>query len=167
VTESGREIRRRFLASAAGFTVPEVMVAVGILAVTVGLIGSGVFQVLSIQRFWEDDVIATKELRRAGSWFSSDALNAEVTDLVDGAPPVSGVTLSWTDTDGVDHTASYSLVGDTLLRVFDGTAITAGRRVVSASFSLSEKLITLELEVQSDRGSTESMSLQTYLRQLQ
>ena len=59
--------------------------AVGILTLAMGLVGRGVFQVLSIQRFWRDDVVATRELRHAGSWFAGDALNAEAIDLADGA----------------------------------------------------------------------------------
>ena len=51
-------------------------VAISIITVVSALFASGVFQVLSIQRFWRDDVVATKELRRAGSTFAGDALNA-------------------------------------------------------------------------------------------
>ena len=75
---------------ASGFTIAEVTVAVGILTLALALVGSSVFQSLSIERFWQDDVVATKELRHAGSWFAGDAMNAETTDLIDGAVVVQG-----------------------------------------------------------------------------
>ena len=127
----------------------------------------GLFQALGIQRFWFDDVVATKELRHASSWFASDALTVESTDLVDGASPVEPVTLTWNDDNDVPHTVTYSLVGSSLMRDFDGTQITLARRVASAGFALSGRVLTFDLEVEADRGGTESMSLQTYLRMLQ
>ena len=139
---------------------------VGILTLALGTLGSGVFQVLSIQRYWQDDVVATKELRHAGSWFAGDALNAQTTDLIDGAPAVDAVTLSWADGDGNLHTASYELLEDILVRNFDGVPSHVGRKVVSVGFSLVGNLLSFVLEVRADRGETDSISLQTYLRML-
>jgi prepilin-type N-terminal cleavage/methylation domain-containing protein len=90
-----------------GFTLVEVLVALGILAVAMGLIGNGFFQVFWFQTSFQDDVVATKDLRHAGSWFAGDALNAK--DAVDDtgnplvcASPATSVTLRW---DGADGTA--------------------------------------------------------------
>ena len=150
-----------------GFTLVEVVVSVGILSLAMGLVVGGLFQALGIQRFWFEDVVATKDLRHAGSWFSSDAPNAETIDILDGAPPTEPVTLTWTDDNDVPHTVTYSLVESSLMRDFDGAQITLARRVVSAGFALSGKVLTFDLEVEADRGGTESMSLQIYLRMLQ
>ena len=60
---------RDTLASSRGFTPIELLISVSILTVVVGIFGAGMFQVLSIQRFWTDDVKAVKEVRHAGSWF--------------------------------------------------------------------------------------------------
>ncbi|MEE9248456.1 MAG: prepilin-type N-terminal cleavage/methylation domain-containing protein [Dehalococcoidia bacterium] len=160
-------LKRLLRGRSPGFTLVEVVVSVGILSLAMGLVVGGLFQALGIQRFWFDDVVATKDLRHASSWFASDALTAESTDLVDGAPPAEPVTLTWIDDNDVPHTVTYSLVGSSLMRDFDGTQITLARRVVSAGFALSGKVLTFDLEVEADRGGTESVSLQTYLRMSQ
>ena len=165
------------LAESSGFTLVETLVAIGILTFAVGVIGSGMFQVLNFQRYFKDDAVATKELRHAGSWFAGDALNAEdaldaggVTRLAcDPNPAVEQVTLQWTDKDGVtQHLATYSLTGAELIRNYDGVLNTMARPVVAGSlnFSLCGNLLTLNMEVEADRGATEDITLQTYLRSL-
>lgn len=96
----------RILRSSRGFTLIELLVSMSILTVVVGIFGTGMFQVLSIQRFWTDDIVAVREVRHAGSWFAGDALNA--TEVLDAggvtrltctpSPVVQQVTLTWTDT---------------------------------------------------------------------
>ena len=151
-----------------GFTLVEALIAVGILTLGLGLVGSTVFQSLAVERFWRDDVIATKELRHADSRFAGDALYTEATSLVDGAAPVNTVNLTWTDTGGVSHTAVYSVTGDNrLVRDLNGMQSTLARDVVQTGFSLNGRLLTFDLEVEADRGTTKTSSLQTYLRALQ
>ena len=154
------------LGSSRGFTLVEVLVTVGILTLTLGMVGGGLFQSLSIERSWRDDVLATRELRRAGSWFAGDALNAEATDLIDGGGPVTSTALTWTDEAGANHTATYSLSGDNLVREYDGLQLVVARRVVSLGFSQSGKVLTLNLVVRAEEGGTESSTLETYLRAL-
>ncbi|MFQ6027849.1 MAG: type II secretion system protein [Dehalococcoidia bacterium] len=150
-----------------GFTLVEMVVALGILTLTFTMAGGSIFQALSIQRFWQEDAVATMESRHAGSWFSGDALFAETTSLVDGAVPVNNVTLNWTDGLGVSHTAVYAVSGSNLTRTIDGVQTILSDRVVSVGFSLSGQTLTLDIEVQADRGGTESSSLAAYLRMLQ
>ena len=49
-----------------GFTLLETMVALGILSLGITLVGTGVFQTLSVQRYWQDQRVATKDLRHVG-----------------------------------------------------------------------------------------------------
>ena len=153
----------------------EVLVSLGLLSMVVGLAGSGIFQVLSFERYWQDDMTATVDMRRAGSRFAGDALNAE--DAKDslgarvGCPPdvpASSVILSWTDTSGGPHAAAYSISGGSLVRVFDGQQNGMARRVVANSLqvSLCQRLLTLNLQVEGARGSIETIQLQTYMRKL-
>jgi prepilin-type N-terminal cleavage/methylation domain-containing protein len=152
--------------SSSGFTLVEVMVALGILTLIFTFFGSAVFQVLSTQRGWQDDVEAIRTLRHAGSLFAGDALNAETTSLTDPAAPVSSVTLNWNDSNNVAHTSTYSLSGDLLSRDYDGASRIAAEGVTSAGFSLSGKLVTFDLVVNAARGATKSRSLRTYLRNM-
>ena len=155
----------------------EALVALGILSMVVGLVSSGLFQVLSFQKPWQDDQLATKELRHAGSWFAGDTLNTEevfdaggVNNLTcDPDPAVQKVTLRWTDKNGVTkHTVTYSLTGQNLVRNYDGNENTVARPVVtnSLSFSLCGSLLTLKFKVEAERDTTEDIVLQTYTRRL-
>lgn len=150
-----------------GATLVEVVVVVGILVMAMGMVGSTVFQVLTIEQRWRDGAVATKELRHAGSWFAGDALNAESTDLVDGGPPVAGATLTWADSSGQAHSATYTLSGADLNRNYDGAQHTIARKVASAGFSLTSGTLTFDLEVQAGRNATKSASIQTFLRRLE
>ena len=97
-------------ARSGGFTLVEAVIAVGILTLGLGLVGSAVFQSLAIERFWRDDVTAVRELRHAGSRFAGDVLYTETTDLVDSAAAVGSVNLTWTDAGGVAHTGSMPVL---------------------------------------------------------
>ena len=169
---------QRILADSSGFTLVEVVVSVSLMTVVVGLVGSAIFQVTSIQRFWADDVAATRDLRQAASRFSGDALNAE--DALDSGgverltcqpdPPEDTITLTWTDTTDLPRSAKYSVADGILtretqagivLQVIDGGVVDG-----SVSFSLCGNLLTMEAELEAERENTETISLRTYLRKL-
>lgn len=161
------KVRRLLTSPSQGFTLVEALVSLGIMGITLSLMGGAMFQALGITRYWQKDVIATKDVRHAGSWFARDALNAQTTDLVDGAPAVPYATISWKDKDGNPHTTSYTLLGNELKRSYDGQVITVARDVTSVGFSRSGKKIKFILTVNSSRGNTESKTLDTFGRMLQ
>ena len=181
-----------------GFTRVESLVAVGIMTMMLGLVGGGIFQSLSIEKFWLDDVVATREVRHAESWFAGDAMNAEElcasgSELAAGATSSGSLMLVWYEIIGggslplarctlaVD-TAQYNLFASTF--VLSGTAltrtteknavaasqetITLSQRITRADFILSAAgdVISLQLDVEAERGGTESSNLDTYLRKL-
>ena len=169
---------RHILGSSGGFTLIELLVSISILTIVVGIFGAGMFQVLSIQRFWTDDVRAVREVRHAGSWFAGDALNA--TDVLDSGgvtrltcapnPSVQQITMTWTDTSGAPHNVVYSVVGDELQRDYDsnGSPLVMASRVVenSISFTLCGNTLRLNLDVLADRNTTDKLDLITYVRKL-
>lgn len=150
-----------------GFSLLEVVIYVAIMTTAIGLVGNVLFQSLDGQELFVDNTLASKELRRAGIWFVADALNAQSSDLVDGNPPSTSTTLSWTDAQGATHDASYVIAGTDLVRDFDGVASVVARNAASAGFSLSGKSLTFDLIVHAGDGETRSTSLLTYLRMLQ
>ena len=154
-----------------GFTLVEVLVALGILSIAIALAGGGLFQVFSFQASYQDKVVATKGLRHAGSWFSGDALNAQAAVDGNGEPldclsASDSVTLSWTDNDGAYHTSTYQVSGDSFQRAYDGRVNTLADHVVtdSVGFLHCGNLLTLELEVEADSGQVKNTVLWTYLR---
>jgi prepilin-type N-terminal cleavage/methylation domain-containing protein len=154
---------KKFMADSRGFTLVEAVIALSILSLGVGLIGTTVFQVLAVQRFWQDDMIANKDTRHAASWFAEDALKATGTDLVDGNPAVNSVTLTL-DSGNI----TYSLDGSDLVREVGagGDRNVVAEDVASVGFALSGEVLTLTLEVAASRGGTETLTLQNYLRLL-
>ena len=157
-------LKNRFRNSS-GFTLLETAVALGILSMGTGLIGTSVFQVLSIERYWEDDSVATKDLRHVGSWFAGDALRAHGV-AVGGNPDGSEVTIIWNDSSATCHSSTYGLSGDSLTRNLDGTIQTLADGVESVSFSLDDRVLSVSMTVNAGRGTTETKSLETYLRVL-
>ncbi|MBT97795.1 MAG: hypothetical protein CL902_04105 [Dehalococcoidia bacterium] len=169
---------RKTLRSSGGFTLIELLISVTILTVVVGIFGAGMFQVLSIQRFWTDDVKAVREVRHAGSWFAGDALNAtEVYDAGDStrltctpSPDVEQITLDWTDTSAVAHTAVYSIVGTELQRNFDSNGspliLATGVAANTISFTLCGNTLRMNVSIQGDRSTTDDLDLITYVRKL-
>lgn len=167
----------RITRSSEGFTLIELLISISILTVVTGIFGAGMFQVLSIQRFWTDDIRATREIRHAGSWIAGDALNA--TDVFDAggsarltctpSPPVEQVTLTWTEFGGTTQIATYSISGDELLRD-NGIELPLrmASRVVAdtLTFTLCGSSFRVIMDVYSDRGTTERLDLITNLRHL-
>ena len=153
---------QRLMASSSGFALLEVSIAVAILTMGIGLVGTTVFETLTIQRYWGDDAIATRDTRHAGSWFARDALTARATSLVDNDPAVNSVTLTLESS-----SITYALSGTTLMRQTGGAQNAVAENVVSVGFSRSGKDLTFALEVDASRGGTETLSLQNHLRFLQ
>ena len=167
------------LRTSRGFTLIEVMVSVSIVSIVAGMFASGLFQVLSVQRFWTDDIQATRTVRHAGSWFAGDALNA--TDVLDAggvdrltctpSPAVPQVSLTWTDSSGAAHNVVYSVVGDAMLREYDDNGLpltmTGGVVANSLSFTLCGNTLRATMDVVADRGTIDTLDLMTYVRKLQ
>ena len=152
-----------------GFTLVELVVVVSILTIVMGTIGAAMFQAMETEKEVVDDGLAISELRKGFSWFAADVKMATTGDLVNNAPAVSSVTMNWTDQFGgvgTPHAASYSLVGNSLVRTYDGNAHTVARRVVSVAFSLSNRTITAQVEVNSETGTTRTLSVKTVMRSI-
>ena len=150
-----------------GVTLVEVLVGVGIMTIIMTFIGSAIFLALGTEKQIVDDGRAILELRRSFSWFAEDVKMSRSTDLVDGGSAASSVTLTWTDEfggAGVAHTSSYNLVGDRLVRNYDGNAHTVAQGVVSVGFLLSGRTVTAELEVDAKPDTIRTLSVEAVMR---
>ena len=163
---------KRLLEDSRGFTLVEVLVAVGLLIIVAGLVSSSTFQILSVQRTWQDDVLATQELRQAEGWFARDSLTAVTTTIPHLGPSTTTASMMWSDILDVNYTSTYSLSGMTLFRDLDSSAATStrievAREVATVNFSRSGRLVTFDLSVEAAEGQTATSSLNTYLRYAQ
>ncbi len=104
-----------------GFTLIELIVAMGIMAVIGGLLHSFLFQAISAR----SDGGAKGELVTATTistrWLVRDIHRAETTDIPDGSGTVSVASFFWSDGGGA-HTCTYQLVGSGLQRTCDTVA---------------------------------------------
>ena len=154
---------RRLWKGQSGMTLAEVLIGTAVLTLVMSIGGLSLFQALATEQTVVLDGSAINELRRGTGWFAEDVMMAQTSDLADGAPATSSVTFSWTNeylgaTDS--HSSSYVLVGDRLVRTYDGDSHTVARRLVSADFSRSANTITAVLEVDSGLGTTRTLILQ-------
>lgn len=150
-----------------GVTLVETLVGVGVLTLMTSTIGISLFQsVLTDQRV-VDDGLAINELRKGLAWFAGDVKMASSADLVDGGAPAPAIAIAWTDQfegAGTPHSASYTLVNDTLVRTYDGVSHVVARRVVTASFSRSGRAIVAQFQVDGEPGQTRTLSVRTLMR---
>ena len=152
-----------------GFTLVEVVVGVAIMIMVMNTMALSMFQALRTESEIIGDGRAITELRNGMSWLGEDGRIVQSTDLADGGPAVQCVdgvpcaSFSWTDEFNnlaVPHSLSYTLIGDTLVRNYDGNAHGVARGVVASSFSRSDKRVTAQLEVDAGAGTTRILTLQ-------
>ena len=161
---------KRLFSQTHGFTLVETVVGVTLLTLVMSTVGPASFQALKTLQANSEDGLAVNELRKGLSWFAEDGRMANSTNMTDGAPATTTVTMSWTDrfnatsTSGVSHTVSYALSGDSLERNFDGNTHTVARGVVSAVFSLASTTLTANLEVLGERNTTRILSVSAVMR---
>ena len=153
--------------SEAGFTLIEVVIAVTIITTTMGLLSGAFFQAVSLQRFWISDVSPSRQFTRAASWIGQDALSVEAITFP-GGQPGNSVTFVWTDFFNNPRSAAYALSGDDLIRTDDaGTTVTVARGVSGVTFSVTDKVLTFTLSIETSPGQSETRTLNPFLGRLQ
>jgi type II secretory pathway component PulJ len=143
----------------------ELLVAAGITALIAGLLASIVFQFFRTSEKGTEGLIALHEVQNTTQWITRDVTMAETSDLVDGAPAVQSMTLTWTEGVMV-HTVTYSLSGTDLQRVINGQVGIVARNVSSISFSLSNNVITTTIvsSPESRWGVSKELTSKAWLR---
>ena len=95
------------------------------------------------------------------------------TDLVDGAPEVSQMTLSWNDStwwakqeESISHSVIYTYSGTALQRNYDGVVTTVGRQLTNVRFSLDGRMVTITLisSLEEDPRSAVTRNYKIYMR---
>ena len=147
-----------------GFTLVEILVALGIAALITSVLGTAIFQILDRSARGGETVRALNDIQNAGQWLYLDGERAETTDLVDNFPPVDRMRLDWV-ADGVSHTATYTISGTELERDHNGTVTTVARYVSNAEFSISNRLITVSLtSTPGSTGASKDITYNVWLR---
>ena len=127
-----------------GFTLVEILVAMGITALVTGVLGTAIFQIFDRSASGQDTLRALSDIQNAGQWIYLDGEKAATSDLINNAAPVDTMTFSWT-TEGTPHTAIYALTGPALVRNHNGVETTVARYLSGVEFSISDDLISIKL----------------------
>ena len=118
-----------------GFTLVEMVIAVFITGIIVSFLGTAIYQIFTVAEYGNDRFTALHELQNAAYWFNRDGQQATTA--------TGGSTLALTLSDNT--TVTYSLSGAELRRTTGGTPMTLARNISSASFSVTDRLITMQL----------------------
>ena len=134
-----------------GFTILEFMVAMGVSGLILPVVMGTIFLMTTRPARINAALVVQQDIDGASSWFNRDLSQALTTDVVDGAAPVNQMRVDWSDQTAwavlgsEAHFVRYTLSGTNLLRNYDGTTITAARRVADIKFSRSGKFITVAI----------------------
>ncbi len=118
-----------------GFSLVELLVATAITGLIVSGVGTAIYQIITVTDYGNDRLTATHEVQNVAHWFSLDGQRASRAS--------GGRELVLTLTD--DSSATYSVVGTELYRMTGSSNMTLAQNIASASFSVEDHTITMNL----------------------
>ena len=151
-----------------GFTLLEILVIVAIGAVLLtGALGA-ISQIINSTKSSGGQNQALTDVNRAALQLKKDIQAIQNSDLSEGVPQ-SSVVFSWTDftlSDNNTHSGNYTLSGTQLLRGFNGESQIIGRHITDLSFTLSGRIIEVEITATSNTTPPVSKTLEfsAYMR---
>lgn len=146
-----------------GFTLIEVIVAMGITALLLPVIATSIYQIIKGTAYNNNKVTAMEDIESAANWVARDVSQAQSTDLANPGS-ANHFRVDWIDLtgwgDGGAHYSEYTLQGTRLLRNHDGTVTAVARYVSNIVFSRSGNLISMSITSDVPGGSprTENLS---------
>jgi prepilin-type N-terminal cleavage/methylation domain-containing protein len=135
-----------------GFTLVEFLVAMAVSTLVITAVAPIIFQLFQGTSTSSGKAVALRDIDVAAHWLTRDLGQALTTDLIDLAPPVSTVTLTWNDlttyavaAESVSHSVTYTQVGTQLQRNYDGEVILIADYLANVEFSIDGRLITISI----------------------
>lgn len=156
-----------------GFTLIEILVAMLVGGMLMAGIVTAVFQIVYGAGQIREESVALSDIDSAAHWLTRDVVLGQSTDLVNGAPQVSQMTLTWNDStwwaeqeESIAHYVTYTYSGTALQRNYDGVVTTVGRYLTDVGFSLDGRLVTITLtsSLEEEPRSTVTRSYTIYMR---
>jgi prepilin-type N-terminal cleavage/methylation domain-containing protein len=142
-----------------GFTMVELVMAVAITGLIVVFLGTAISQIFNVSQYGNNRLTALHEMQNAAYWFNRDGQQAKAA--------IGGSTLTLTLSDNT--TVTYARVGTELRRTAGGTQMTLARNITSANFSVTSRLLTMQMtSAPPGRDDvSETRSYQVWLRPLE
>ena len=154
-----------------GFTLIEMLVALGVGTVILLSIVGSIFLVMRGTPEIRKEVVALTDIENAAHWLTRDIVMGQVTTLVEEEEPVSTVNMTWDNLaaqegEEISHHVVYTHSGTELLRQYDSADnITVGRHLTYVGFSIEGSLVTVALTASLD-GTPRSTVTRTYVIQM-
>lgn len=118
-----------------GFTLIELLIVISITGLIASFMGSAVYQMFTMTEYGNDKMTAIHDLQNISNWLNRDG------QMASSATGGSQLVLTLPD----DSTITYKLAGTELQRSDDSSQITVARNVSSAAFTVSGRMITLDV----------------------
>jgi prepilin-type N-terminal cleavage/methylation domain-containing protein len=120
-----------------GFTLPEVLITVAITGLIIGVLGTAVYQIITVTESGNDRMTAIHELQNAGHWVSLDGQMARTA--------TGGNELALILPDDDDPSITYTVVDSELRRTADESQMILARNISGISFSVENRVITMTI----------------------
>jgi prepilin-type N-terminal cleavage/methylation domain-containing protein len=118
-----------------GLTMVELIIAVAITGIIISFLGTAIYQIFTVTEYGNARLTAMHELQNAAHWFNLDGQRAS-TASING-----GLLLTISESSSI----TYSLSGTELRRTAGGDQMTLARNIISADFSIENRLISMSL----------------------
>jgi len=118
-----------------GFTLVELVVVIAISGFIFSLLGTGIYQLVTVPEQGNDRVTALHELQQVAHRVNIDGQMAQT------ATGGGQLSLSFPDS----SSANYTLAGTVLFRTTSTSNHTLAQNITSASFSVQDRMITMNL----------------------
>lgn len=145
-----------------GFTLIEILVALGVgTVILLGIVGSLFMIVRGVPEI-RKEVVALADIERAAHWLNRDVAMGRDSNLVNDAPPIAQMTITWIDytkaaelEESVSHSVSYTWSPSTgeLQRNYNGLITIVGTHLTNVEFSLNDRSVTVTLTSSIDEAS--------------
>jgi prepilin-type N-terminal cleavage/methylation domain-containing protein len=118
-----------------GMTMIEMVVATALTGIIAVFFGTAIYQILNVTGYGNDRLMAAHDLENASYWLNFDGQRSI------SASGGSGLSLTLSD----NSTVTYALTGTELRRNYSGGYMILAYNVAAASFSVSNRVITMWL----------------------
>ena len=118
-----------------GFTLVELLVVTAITGFIVSLLGVATHHVVTVPEYGNERMTALHELQHVAHWVNLDGQMAQSANVS------SGLLLTLPN----DTSVNYTLSGTNLVRTASNSTLTLARNIISANFSIQDRVITMDL----------------------
>ena len=139
-----------------GYVLVELVLAIAITGFLVTVISMAVQQIVTVPERGDDQLDAIHSMQNAAHWLTLDGQTAQ------SASGGSSLTLTLPD----ENTITYTLSGDKLYRLYGSSNRTIARNVVSANFTVQNRVIYMTIATVPDSrwNISESYTYRAYMR---